>query len=248
MAEDGRHHAEGHRLPEGSGKQQRPATDPIHQRHRHQRAADIHTATDHVGQERIGLGEPGGLPQHRPVVKDNVDPGELYKHGQADPYPDGRMKPPGHWIEYIGHPRLPVVKDRLPDGLDLDRSRSAVGQACQNPLRLPDLARRHEIARRLGDQAQSQQKPDCRHDLHPEHPPPGRKACPEALRRPASQCSQRIVAQEGEQQAKHDRQLLEGHQAAAEPRRRDLRDVGRRKDARRSHGHPSEQPVDHKLE
>ena len=90
---------------------------------------------------------------------------------------------------------------------------------------------RNEIAGRLRNDQRADAVGDGRDGSGPEHPLPRLEPEPERRFRRAGRAGDREVAEQGDEDADDDRQLLQRPQAAADFRRRDLGDVGRRDDA-----------------
>ncbi len=103
---------------------------------------------------------------------------------------------------------------------------------------------RHEVTRAFGNEGERNEE-DRRGDrLHQEHPAPGRDPAPEGCGRHARGRGEEVIDNERDRQADDDHDLLDAGQPAPDARRSDLRDIGRREDARRAHRHSARKPGD----
>jgi hypothetical protein len=98
----------------------------------------------------------------------------------------------------------------------------------QYPAGLVQAVLGHQVARRLGDGQREQAVEQRRYHHRQEHPAPSRQPEQPARLRPSRGRGDREVDQQRDEDAEHDRQLLQRSQPAADPGRGDLRDVGRR--------------------
>jgi hypothetical protein len=206
-----------------------------------QRGQDVHHDADHRDEQRVALVEPDRLPQHAGVVEDHVDADELLKHRQQDADPHDRQQSQRRAAQ-VPHARSGLVHKRVPDLDDLGVQVDVPKHPAQHLACLVQVTLGHQMPWRLGD-GQRQHAVEHRGHRHgEEHPPPGLQAQQPLPLRPTRGGGDRPVGQQRQEDAKHDRQLLQRPQSAADPGRRDLRDVGRRDHRGGAHRDAADEP------
>ena len=104
---------------------------------------------------------------------------------------------------------------------------------------------RNEIARRLGNGEGQHTVEDRGHRHHEEHPAPGLQPQPQLFAGAAGQMRQQVVDRQRQEDARHDRQLLQRAEPPADARRRGLRDVHRRDDGGHADADAADDPEHH---
>ena len=185
------------------------------------------------------------MPQDRSVVKDDIDAYELLQRGKTDADPHELTDSVRGRIDQVTHARPVVVGgQRMIDFLDLAFRRLPSYELRQHLEGLVSVSAQDQVTGTLRDHQQGNEEDRRRQDLDPEHPAPRLESQPEFAGRPAGSAGEQIVADEGDEQARNDRDLLHRCQRAAVPGRRDFRYVCRGQDARGADGEAAQYPID----
>ena len=185
------------------------------------------------------------LPQHVGVVEDHVDADELLEDRQPEADPDDAVEAAGR-LAQVAPGRLVLALQRLLDPVDGDLEVLLAEQHGQHPAGFRNLVAGNEIARRLRNGEGQHAVQDRGHRHHQEHPAPGLQPEPQRLARAAGELRQQVVDRERQEDAGHDRQLLQRAEPAADARRRRLGDVGRRDDRGHADADAADDPEQHR--
>ena len=139
--------------------------------------------------------------------------------------------------EDVGQARTVFGAEGAADLLQLGARDVAAKQLGEHAGRLLFAAFRDEVTRAFRDHEQGDEEDRCRERLHQEHPAPCLDAEPERRGRHARARGEEVIDEERGGKAGDDHDLLDGREPAADFRRSDFGNVGRRKDACRADRH-----------
>jgi hypothetical protein len=231
--------------PGEADAQQRLSSEPVDQQDRQYGEHEVDQAHENRLDERGVRPDAGLLEDDGRVEEDGVDPRDLLEY--ADHYADREHEAHGghEQVAYRTLLQVRVASDARPDLGQLDRRCIASRRQLHDGKSFRFAAFHDEPARALRHEEETDEVEHRRQRLQSEHPPPrvlaeGQGLGPARVRLPQSQ--DQVVREEGDGDPDDDVQLVERDHAPAHVRRRELGDIHRRDDQRRTHGQAAEHP------